>query len=166
MSAWRNDLAACGRRATLSGAIAAWFANPGFVLACHYRLAHWAVRRGRVGRGLAVLLERRMITRFACHVAARARIGPGVRFPHPIAIVIGEGAVIGARATIYHQVTLGRRRPVVPDYPAVGDQVTLCCGVTLLGAVTVADGKCVAAGRLVMGPAEYSAGRDEQATRR
>lgn len=153
MSAWRADLAACGRHPGLGQAVIAWVANPGFALACHYRVAHWAVSRGRVGRGLALLIERRMIARFACDLSARATIGPGVRFPHPLGIVIGEGALVGRGATIYHSVTLGRRRADGAEYPRLGDDVTLYCGATLLGAVVLPDGTAIGAGRLVIGEA-------------
>jgi len=149
----------------VSQAIVAWFANPGFVLACHYRIAHWAVEKGRAGRGLALLLERQMIARFACHVSARARIGPGLRLPHPLAIVIGEGVVIGAGATIYHGVTLGRRRADSADYPRVGDGTTIYCGATLLGAVMIDDGASVGAQRLIIGDAAAGV-RGEPATSR
>jgi len=150
MSAWRADLAAYGRRASVGQALIAWVANPGFALACHYRLAHWAVTRGRAGRILALFIERRMIAHFACHVSARARIGPGLRLPHPVGIVIGEAVVIGPDATVYHGVTLGRQRTHDTDYPRVGDRVTLFCGATLLGPVVIDDGDCVAAHRLML----------------
>lgn len=151
MSAWRADLAACGRRATVGQAAVAWFANPGFALACHYRLAHWAVGRGDAGRVLALLLERRMIARFACHIAATAQIGAGVRFPHPLAIVIGEGVAIGPGATLYQGVTLGRRRTDAADYPRVGNGVTLYAGAMVLGAVVIGDGGQLGAGQIMLG---------------
>ena len=153
MSAWRADLVACGRRPSVGQASVAWFLSPGFALACHYRAAHWAVARGRWGRVLALLIERRMIARFGCHVSAQARIGPGVRFPHPLGIVIGEGGFVGSRATIYQGVTLGRRWVEVADYPRLGDGVTLFCGATLLGAVFVPDGGTIGAQRLMLGAA-------------
>ncbi|MEO6248897.1 MAG: hypothetical protein ABIO85_10020 [Sphingomicrobium sp.] len=166
MSAWHADLAASGRRATIWQGFVAWIANPGFALACHYRLAHWAVARGRMGRGLAMLVERRMIAVFACHLSARARIGPGVCFPHPLAIVIGEGVVIGARVTIYHGVTLGRQRVEVATYPLIGEEATLYCGATLLGAVTVGDGVRIGAQRLMLGDEPVVARPDARVTRR
>ncbi|MEO5641060.1 MAG: hypothetical protein ABIQ98_04760 [Sphingomicrobium sp.] len=156
MSPWREDLAAYWRQPHIRQAVVAWIANPGFALACHYRIAHWAVGRGRVGRGLALLIERRMIARFGCHLSARATIGPGVRFPHPVGIVIGERSVVGRGATIYHGVTLGRRRADGGDYPRLGDGVTLYCGATLLGAVVLVDRTVIGAGRLVIGDAAES----------
>lgn len=157
MSAWRADLAACGRQASLGQAVVAWIANPGFALACHYRLAHWAVKRGRAGRLLALLIERRMGARFASYLSARAIIGPGLRLPHPLGIVIGERVVVGTDAIIYHGVTLGRRRAHDTDYPRVGDRVTLYCGATLLGPVVIDDGDCVAAHRLMFGEGDAAA---------
>ena len=149
MMAWRADLAACGRKPVWHQACAAWIANPGFVLVCHYRLARWATRRSRGGRILALLLERRMVARFACHLSARAEIGPGVRFPHPVGIVIGEGVVIGRGATLYQGVTLGRRALDVALYPKLGDNVVIGCGASVLGAVTLPDGASVRAGEVL-----------------
>ena len=139
MSAWREDLAACDRRATVGQAIVAWFANPGFVLACYHRAAHWAARRGAVGRVIAVLIERRMVRCFACQISSSARIGPGLRLPHPLGIVVGRGVVIGTGATLYHGVTLGRRCAGEEHYPRLGDGVTIYCGAKLVGAITIAD---------------------------
>ena len=133
MSAWRADLAACDRRGTVGQAIIAWFANPGFVLACHYRLAHWAAGRGTLGRVIAVLVERRMLREFACQISAGAVIGPGLRLPHPLGVVVGRGVVIGSGATLYHGVTLGRRSAGEELYPRLGDGVVVYCGATLVG---------------------------------
>ena len=151
MRAWRSDLVACGRAPTRRQALVAWLANPGFALACHYRLARWAAGGGRAGRMGARILERRMILRFACHLSASARIGPGVHFPHPLGIVIGEGAVVGRDVTIYHGVTLGRRRADVAEYPVVGDRATLFCGALLLGRVVVPADAWVGAATLSLG---------------
>lgn len=156
MSAWRADLAACGRQPGIWQAIVAWFANPGFELACHYRVARWATDKGAWGRIAASLVERRMITRFGCQISRRARIGPGLRLPHPLGIVIGEGAVIGAGATVYHGVTLGRRWAETADYPRLGDDVTLFCGATLLGSVILPDRAIVGAQRVMLGEAPAS----------
>jgi serine O-acetyltransferase len=151
MSAWRADLAACDRRGTLGQAIVAWFANPGFVLACHYRVAHWAAGRGAAGRVIAVLIERRMLRGFACQISSMARIGPGLRLPHPLGIVLGRGVVIGAGATLYQGVTLGRRSAGEGLYPRLGDGVTVYCDAKLVGAVTLGDGARVGIGEVVIG---------------
>lgn len=150
MSAWRADLAACGRAPTRRQALVAWIANPGFALACHYRVAHWAAGRGRGGRLLALLVEKRMIAAFACHVSARARIGPGVRFPHPVGIVIGEGVEIGAGVTVYQLVTLGRRDAADARYPRVGAGAVLFAGAMVLGAAELADGAVIGAMKKVI----------------
>lgn len=151
MSAWRADLAACDRRGTVGQAIIAWFANPGFGLACHYRLAHWASRQGAVGRVIAVLVERRMLREFACQISAGAVIGPGLRLPHPLGIVVGRGVVIGSGATLYHGVTLGRRSAGEVAYPRLGDRVIVYCGATLVGAVELSDGARVGVGEILTG---------------
>lgn len=151
MSAWRADLAMYDRRGTVGQAIVGWFANPGFVLACHYRVAHWATERGSVGRVIAVLVERRMLRGFGCQISAGAVIGPGLRLPHPLGIVIGRGVVIGAGVTLYQGVTLGRRSENEELYPRLGNGVTIYCDAKLVGAVTVADRARVGIGEIRIG---------------
>ena len=72
--------------------------------------------------------------------------------PHPGGIVIGAGARIGARCTIYHQVTLGGARAGDgggANYPRVGDGVTLFAGAKLLGGIKVGDGAVIGANAVV-----------------
>lgn len=71
------------------------------------------------GRGLLGWWAGRSLRReFGCFVHPSARIGPGLRLPHPNGVVIGSGVRIGARCTIYHQVTLGGARQ--GDYDGAG----------------------------------------------
>ena len=102
-------------------------------------LAHWA--NGMIER------------RFGCYVHLKARIGPGLKLPHPIGIVIGEGVTIGARCTIYQHVTLGGRRLGdwrEGNYPRVGDDVVLFCGAAVLGALEIGDRSTIGANSVVL----------------
>ena len=93
-----------------------------------------------------------MIGCFGSHISARAEIGPGVHFPHPVAIVIGEDVRVGAGCVIYHGVTLGRRSGSACDYPQIGDGAVLYCGATVLGAVVLPDDAVVGSQRLLIEP--------------
>lgn len=89
---------------------------------------------------------------YACFVQPGARIGPGLRLPHPTGIVIGAGARVGANCTIYHQVTLGGARMgdwQANNYPDIGDDVTIFAGAKLIGAIRVADRAVVGANAVV-----------------
>ena len=91
-----------------------------------------------LARSFRSALERK----FGCYISPSATIGPGLKLPHPVGIVIGDGVVIGAHARIYQHATLGGR--VVGDmhrnaYPTIGDNVTIFAGACVLGAVKIGD---------------------------
>lgn len=114
----------------------------------HHRLTAWATRSLR--------------RRCGCFVQPTARIGPGLRLPHPNGIVIGRGARVGARCTIYHQVTLGGGRSgdwLANRQPQLGDDVIIYSGAKLIGAIEVGDGAVVGANAVVNRsvPARYAA---------
>ena len=124
------------------------------------RLAQHYHQRGaaRCSREARLRLQRD----FGCYVQPTAEIGPGLRLPHPNGIVIGAGVRIGARCTIYHQVTLGgaRRGDWSSDaYPTIGDDAVLFSGAKLLGSITLGDGVQVGANAVVLNdvPARHSA---------
>lgn len=111
-----------------------WFARMGW-----RRMAHWA----------SATIERR----YGCYISLRSRIGPGLKLPHPVGIVIGQGVIIGKRCTIYQHVTLGGRR--IGDwragaYPVVGDDVTIFAGAAIVGAVSIGDRATIGANAAVL----------------
>lgn len=104
--------------------------------------------RPRLSRWMARRLQRK----FGCMVSPKAQIGPGLKLPHPNGIVIGEGVVIGARCTVFQQVTVGGAR--LGDwqrgaYPHLDDDVTLFAGARLVGAISVGADVTVGANAVV-----------------
>jgi serine O-acetyltransferase len=101
--------------------------------------------------GKVVSLINRQV--FGVECAPQTQIGPGLYFPHVGGIVIGAER-IGARCTIYHQVTLGAQSidmPFTPGLrPIVGDDVVLGAGAKVLGGVTVGDHAAVGANAVVV----------------
>ncbi|TVV73602.1 serine acetyltransferase [Sphingomonas solaris] len=96
---------------------------------------------------------RRLRLDFGCFVQPAAVIGPGLRLPHPNGIVIGSGARIGARCTLYHQVTLGAARQgegFSTAYPRLGDDVMVFAGAKLIGAIRIGDRATVGANAVVL----------------
>lgn len=147
---WRRDLLANADRTGLKGAAIGWFLNPGFAVVTLYRITRWGqLRGGAIGRLVAVVAWRRIVKGYGCYIDPTAAIGPGLRLPHPIGIVIGAGTVIGADVTVYQHVTFGRRNADEAHYPVVGDRATVYAGATVIGGVTIGDGATVAAGALV-----------------
>ncbi|MCD2342060.1 serine acetyltransferase [Ideonella azotifigens] len=120
-------------------------------LMCLLRTRGYVRGRGwmRAGNWLGLLMERR----YGCYISPSARIAPGVKFPHPVGIVIGEGVVVGARAVIYQHVTLGggRRGDGGSDrYPVLGDDVTVFAGAAVVGKVNVGARTTIGANAVVL----------------
>ena len=79
----------------------------------------------------------------------QVRCGPGLVLRHAgRGVVFHPGVRIGARARIYHRVTLG-----VADFggpPTLGDDVYLGVGASVLGELRVGDGARIGAGAVVV----------------
>lgn len=77
----------------------------------------------------------------------------GVKFPHPVGVVIGDQVRIGPGCEIYQHVTIGQKA-ITPgqkaqDYPTIGARVTIGAGAVVLGAITVGDGAVIGANAVV-----------------
>ncbi len=104
-------------------------------------------------RALLRWASKKLRAEFGCFVQPGAEIGPGLKLPHPNGIIIGSGVRIGARCTIYHQVTFGaaRRGEGFGDsYPQVGDDVTIFAGAKLVGPIKIGDGAVIGANAVVL----------------
>ncbi len=124
--------------------------HPGYLAVRLFRLSAWLRSLPFLGPLLARCVWRINVLLTGCHISPHASIGPGLRLPHASAIVIGEGARIGAHVTLYQNVTRGRRHPDIPRYPVLHDNVIVYCGASLLGAVVVDQGTSVPAHSVIM----------------
>lgn len=124
--------------------------EPGFQLALSLRLQEMLVRVPFIGRLLRRLLWYATTIWHGCHIATDVRIAGGLYLPHPTGIVIGAGSVVGSHATIYQQVTLGRRDPDVAGVPSVGDHCLLSAGAKVLGPIRLGDHVRVGANAVVL----------------
>jgi serine O-acetyltransferase len=70
-------------------------------------------------------------------------------FPHPVGIVIGDGAVIGHGVRIYQNVTLGLTQNGVGGYPTIEDDVSIYAGAVVIGGITVGAGSVIGANAIV-----------------
>jgi serine O-acetyltransferase len=75
---------------------------------------------------------------FKIEVSKHARIGPGLRLPHPMGIIVAPNTVIGEDCDLYADVRLvlahGNKQG-----PRLGRHVFLGDGAKVVGAVTVGD---------------------------
>ena len=78
-----------------------------------------------------------------------SRFGPGLYLPHPWGIVVHARTQLGARCTIYHNVTIGEDN-VGPGVPTIGDDVVIGAGAVLLGPIWVGDGARIGANAVVL----------------
>lgn len=147
-SAWRADLWANSYRSGYKGLVAGWLTSPGFRCVTRYRIARWFGRRGKIGGALAVLIDQINANR-GCYISFKAEVDTGLRLPHPVGVVIGEGSSVGRNATIYQNVTLGRKNADRADYPSIGDDVTVYAGSTLIGGISIGEGAIIGAHCLV-----------------
>lgn len=132
-----------------TGAITVALLYSGLHAVWGYRLAHALWARGF--RFSARLLSQvvRFLTGVEIHPAAD--IGRRLFIDHGAGVVIGETAVVGDDALLYHGVTLGgdsmRREK---RHPTLEDGVTVGANATLLGDITVGEAASVGAGSVVV----------------
>lgn len=89
---------------------------------------------------------RQIFNKYNCQISPTASIGDNVCFPHPIGIVIGDGAVIGDDCIIYQNVTLGQKNG---KYPILQNKCVLYPNAVVIGDVTLLEGTIVGAGAVV-----------------
>lgn len=69
---------------------------------------------------------------------AGAQIGDSLHLPHGLnGVIIGNKAVIGSHATIFHQVTIGGRNSL--GEPVIGDRAFIGVGSKILGPVIIGN---------------------------
>ncbi|WP_210802609.1 serine O-acetyltransferase [Ideonella aquatica] len=123
----------------------------GSVLENYLSLPRWAKTRGMVK--LSRLLVLRMQRKLGVFISENAVIPKGTKFPHPVAIVIGDGVVLGQGVTIYQGVTLGGARLgdyAEGNYPVIGSNVTIFAGAIVVGRVNIGDGVTIGANAVVL----------------
>jgi serine O-acetyltransferase len=82
------------------------------------------------------------------------RIRSPLLLPVPMGIVIERGVQLGSRVTVMHQVTIGRKDPVVPrehggNLAVIEDNVFIGAGAKVLGPVRIGRGATVGANAVV-----------------
>jgi serine O-acetyltransferase len=92
-------------------------------------------------------LRRRLQVALCCQIPRR--YWRTVMFPHPVGIVIGDGATIGRNVRIYQNVTLGLTANGVGAYPTIEDGVSIYAGAVVIGGITVGAGAVIGANAFV-----------------
>lgn len=117
-----------------------------------HRLSHRLYQAGYQRTARCIWKLVRIVTTIDIHPAAR--LGKGIRIPHPNGIVIAEFACIGNNVIILQQVTIGVLTPALifteVSCARVGDNVVLGSGCRVLGPVTIGDSAVVGANAVVL----------------
>lgn len=116
----------------------------------YVRLSQWLRKKGI--SYISIYLNHKLISKYGCYIGSNARIGIGVKFPHPNGIVIGESTRIGQNCTIYQQVTFGGKNigdAQKNNYPEVGNNVIIYAGAKLIGNIIIGDNVIIGANSVV-----------------
>ena len=74
-------------------------------------------------------------------------------FPHPVGIVINQGAKIGKNCKIFQNVTIGMGKyfeKSKSNTPVIGNNVTIFANSVIIGGVTIGDNAVIGAGSVVL----------------
>ena len=121
-----------------------------FIFLCDYRVKYivtimlWLKRHNKM-KLLCFFIREGLRRKYHVIIAKDSKIG-SLRLTHPHNVVIGEGCVIGNGCTLYHDVTIGRNRGLVPT---LGDNVVVYSGAKIIGNVKVGNNAVIGANAVV-----------------
>lgn len=81
-------------------------------------------------------------------IGIEARLGRGLKIPHPMGVVVHREAVIGDECMLMQQVTIGKMAE--PGVPRLGRGVYVGAGAKVLGGVTIGDDAKIGANAVVL----------------
>lgn len=116
----------------------------------YLRLSQW-LKKKRIPY-IPIYFNHKLISKYGCYIGSKAKIGLGVKFPHPNGIVIGETTKIGHNCTIYQQVTFGGKNigdAQNNNYPTIGNNVIIFAGAKLIGNIIIGDNVIIGANSVV-----------------
>jgi serine O-acetyltransferase len=143
----KTDLQASTGFSSRLRAFSAFVFNPGFSTVFLHRLA--VKLKAGPFRRLGIIVWRWNVSRSGCHIHLDSKLGPGLMLPHPVGIVIGAGAEIGANATIFQTVTVGKAGKS-ETYPVIGDDVTIYPNAVVIGPIRVGNRAVIGAASVVV----------------
>ncbi len=116
-----------------------------------YRLAHRAHLKGH--RIRAGLWYRCAYLWCGAEISPGAKIGGGLRLPHPQGVVIGGEVEIGVMVTIGQHATLGgnlgKRDESGRIYPRIGDRCLIFAGAVVAGPIDVGHDTIIGANSVI-----------------
>jgi serine O-acetyltransferase len=102
-------------------------------------------------KGYLARLRAYMQLRCCCQIPSRHL--RGIKYPHPVGIVIGDGVRIAQNVRIYQNVTIGLNENVVgakpSDYPKLEDGVWVYAGAVIFGGITIGTRSVIGANAVI-----------------
>lgn len=132
--------------------IKAWYINPSYHLALSYRFGCYLYESNFfLFKAWASKQRLKLILKRNCDISFTAKIGPKIKFPHPIGIVIGGGVIVGHNVTIFQNVTLGShgKKDKLKEYPVISDNVIIYSGSIIIGGVTIGKDSIIGANTFI-----------------
>lgn len=102
---------------------------------------------------LSAYINRKVEKNYGVYINREADIKPGLSFPHPIGIVIGQGVRIDEDVVIYQHVTLGGARRgdwQENNYPSIGAGTVIFSGAVIVGNIKVGKNCVIGANAVVI----------------
>jgi serine O-acetyltransferase len=114
--------------------------NKGFHALLFYRMSNWVYKKNLPL--IPLVLTRIVQIMYAIDIDYKAQIEGGLVILHGVGLVIGQGVVLKSNCTIYHGVTLGRRRqginiPTDDGYPFINHNCLIGAGAVIIGPIQV-----------------------------
>lgn len=100
-----------------------------------YRKSHFFYNHNM--KEIANFYSNKIYKKYNCYIFGSAKIGKNLRIPHPIGIVIGDGAEIGDNVVIYQNVTIGRKYRDVAEYPKIDDNTIIYSNSVIVGNIKI-----------------------------
>lgn len=141
------------KKLNLKFIIHSYIFNSSFRLLLNYRIGKYLTSKdSKFCRILAMRYKATQLKKRNCQISYKAEIGRGVRFAHPLGIIIGEGVIIKDYVKIWQQVTLGShgKKGKTPSYPVVENNVKIFAGAKLFGKIIIEENAVIGANAVVL----------------
>jgi serine O-acetyltransferase len=87
---------------------------------------------------------------YSSDISVKAYYGPGIFFPHPMGLVIGNNVELKGFSVIFNDVSLGKKAPGFNGgMPQIGYKNLLCSGSKILGPIKTANSVVVGANSIL-----------------
>ncbi|MFU7590457.1 serine O-acetyltransferase [Priestia sp. RMT2NF4] len=131
---------------TFSKLLISYITDINFRVTVRFRIQSYFNSKSKKLKIFAVFIRNGNIKKYGVEIGINTKIDGGVNLHHVNGIVIGDGVVIGRRANIFQQVTIGKKNNA---YPYIGNDVTIYPGSKIIGDINIGNNVTVGANSVV-----------------